>query len=245
MGFREINNTIKTVQANEALRSKLQGILAKANKRESKSDIALFFFTICLSLGFFILIGFLRPHPLLADKRPPYIVSIEGISDRALLNLLKAVSETVSLLEKPPVSLSLLNRRVNKDIPVLQKALRSQGYYGARITSKINADVRPIQVIFNIDNGLPYVLESVDIYIIGDDTGKGINVPDILDIGLTLKDPARSKSILDAKHAIVLWYRKRGFPLPKVDEPKAVVDHKKRTVTVAFGVQPGLKGAIR
>jgi translocation and assembly module TamA len=194
-----------------------------------------------LSLGFFILIGFLRPHPLLADQRLSYIVSIEGISDRALLKLLEAVSETVSLRERPPVSLSHLRRRVNKDIPVLQKALRSQGYYGARITSKINADVRPIQVIFNVDKGLPYVLESVEIYVIGDDIGKSINVPDILDIGLTLKEPARSKPILDAKHAIVRWYRKQGFPFPKVDDPKAVVDHKKRTVTVAFGVQPGLK----
>jgi translocation and assembly module TamA len=193
-----------------------------------------------LSLGFFILIGFLRPHPLLADQRLSYIVSIEGISDRALLKLLKAVSETVSLRERPPVSLSLLSRRVNKDLPVLQKALRSQGYYGARITSKINADVQPIQVIFNVDTGLPYVLESVDIYIIGDDTGKGINVPDILDIGLTLKDPARSKPILDARHAIVRWYRKQGFPFPKAGEPKAVVDHKKGTVTVSFSVQTGL-----
>jgi len=137
--------------------------------------------------------------------------------------------------------MSLLRRRVNQDIPFLQKALRSQGYYGARITSKINADVRPIQVIFNVDTDLPYILESVEIYVIGDDTGKSINIPDILDIGLTLKEPARSKPILDAKHAIVRWYRKQGFPLPKVLEPKADVDHKNRTVTVAFGVQPGLK----
>jgi len=137
--------------------------------------------------------------------------------------------------------MSLLGRRVNQDIPILQKALRSQGYYGARITSKINADVRPVQVIFNVDTGLPYILESVDIYVIGDDTGKSIHVPDMGDIGLTLKEPARSKPILDAKHAIVRWYRKQGFPLPKVGEPKAVVDHKKGTVSVAFGVQPGLK----
>ena len=89
--------------------------------------------------------------------------------------------------------------------------------------------------------GLPYNLESVDIRVIGDDTGKSMNVPGILDIGLTLKEPARSKPILDAKHEIVRWYRKQGFPFPNVGEPKAVVDHKKGIVTVAFGVQPGLK----
>jgi translocation and assembly module TamA len=194
-----------------------------------------------LSIGFFILIGFLRPHPLLADQRLSYIVSVEGISDRALLKLLEAVSETVSLRERPPVSLSLLQRRVNQDIPILQKALRSQGYYGARITSKINSDVQPIQVVFNVDTGLPYILESVDIHVIGDDTEKSMNFPDILDIGLTLKEPGRSKPILDAKHAIVRWYQKQGFPFPQVDEPKVVVDHKKRTVTIAFGVQPALK----
>jgi len=137
--------------------------------------------------------------------------------------------------------MSLLQRRVNQDIPILQKALRSQGFYGARITSKINADVQPIQVIFNVDKGLPYILESVDIYIIGDDTGKSINIPDMGDIGLTLKGPARSKPILDAKAAIVRWYRKQGFPLPKVSEPKAVVDHKKGTLSVEFSVQPGLR----
>jgi translocation and assembly module TamA len=194
-----------------------------------------------LSIGFFILIGFLRPHPLLANQRLSYIISIEGISDRALLKLLEAVSETVSLRERPPVSLSLLQRRINQDIPILQKVLRSQGYYGARITSKVNSDVQPIQVVFNVDTGLPYILESVDIHVIGDDTEKSINFPNILDIGLTLKGPGKSKPILDAKHAIVRWYQKQGFPFPQVDDPKVVVDHKKRTVTVAFGVQPGLK----
>ena len=208
--------------------------------KEGPKVLFSFFFTTCLSLGCCFVLGFLHPDVLSADQRPSYIVSIEGISDRALLKLLEAVSETVSLRERPPVSMSLLGRRVNQDIPILQKALRSQGFYGARITSKINADVRPIQVIFNVDTGLPYILESVDIYIIGDDTGKTMNVPDMGDIGLTLKEPARSKPILDAKTAIVRWYRKQGFPLPKADELKAVVDHKKGTVSVAFGVQPGL-----
>ena len=68
-----------------------------------------------------------------------------------------------------------------------------------------------------------------------------MNVPDISDLGLTLKEPAKSKPILDAKYEIIRWYRKKGFPFPKISEPKAVVDHKKNALTVAFDVQPGLK----
>ena len=140
--------------------------------------------------------------------------------------------------------MGLLRRRVNNDIPVLQKALRSQGYYGSQITSRIDADVQPLKIIFIVDKGLPYVLESVDICVTGSDSKEKTKVPNVLDIGLTLKEPARSKPILDAKPAIVCWYRNRGFPFPKVSEPEAVVDHKKVTVTVAFSVQPGLKAGF-
>ena len=218
--FCEINYSIKTEHY---------------NKRTHQSIIVIFFITLCLS------IGFLRPYPLAADERLSYAVSIEGISDRSLLELLKAVSETVSLREKPPFSPSLLKRRVNEDIPVLQKALRSQGYYGARITPRINRDVRPVQVIFHVHTGSPYILESVDIRVIDHDTAIIRNTPDMEDIGLTLGEPARSKPILDAKHEIFRWYRMQGFPFPEVSEPKAVVDHKKRIVRVSFHVHPGLK----
>lgn len=137
--------------------------------------------------------------------------------------------------------MSLLHRRVNQDIPTLRKVLRSQGFYGAQITSKIDPDVRPVKVIINIDQGPPYILESVDIQIIRDDKAKIINAPDIFDIGLTLNKPAKSKPILDAKITIASWYRRQGFPFPKVDDPKAIVDHKKSSLSVSFAVQPGVE----
>jgi translocation and assembly module TamA len=198
-------------------------------------------YVTCISIGFFFVSGFVHLDVLCAVEKLSYTVSIEGVTDRPTQKLLESVSQTISLRKSPPVSVNLLQRRINQDITIFRKVLRSQGYYGGRIRSKIHSDIRPIQVSFDVETGSPYVLDSVDIYLIGDDTGKSVTLPNIADIGLTLKEPARSKPILDAKHAIVKWYRRQGFPFPRVGEPEVVVDHQKVAVTVAFGVEPGIK----
>jgi translocation and assembly module TamA len=167
-----------------------------------------------------------------------YKVSIEGIRDRELKTLLEAVSRTVTLRDNPPVSLSLLQRRTDQDIPLFIKALRSQGFYDARVTTSIKEDAKPVQVVFQIEPGPAYLLKSVDIRI-AENGSTEEKLPKPLEIGLILGDPAKSKAILDGKDRIGQWLQKRGFPFLNIAEPKVVVDHAEQTVSVEFEVDPG------
>ena len=63
----------------------------------------------------------------------PYRLTIEGVADGALRDLLDEVSETRRLIDRPPPSLARLRRRAEDDRARLDQALRSQGYYNAKI----------------------------------------------------------------------------------------------------------------
>ena len=78
-----------------------------------------------------------------------YTVSIKGVNDRDLLMLIESVSNTVLLKNKSPVSLSRLEKRIEGDIPLILKVLRSSGFYGARITYEMNADQEPFKISFH------------------------------------------------------------------------------------------------
>ncbi len=191
-----------------------------------------------IGIGIFLCIVLALPPVVFGDSDLSYKVSIEGIRDRELKRLLEAVSQTVALHERPPASLSLLQRRMDQDIPLLSKALKSQGFYDARVTSSIKIDVRPIQVVFQIEPGPAYLLKSVDIRV-SENGSIEERLPRPLEIGLILGDSAQSKAILDGKDRISRWLRRRGFPFPNVAKPKVVVDHAKQTVSVEFEVDPG------
>jgi translocation and assembly module TamA len=167
-----------------------------------------------------------------------YNVSIEGARDRELKRLLEAVSQTVALRERPPASLSLLQRRTAQDIPLLSKALRSQGFYNARVTTNIKEDAKPVQVVFQIEPGPAYLLKSVDIRVSEPDSIEEWP-PKPSEIGLALGEPAQSRRVLDAEKRLSQWFRKHGFPFPSNVKPAVVVDHAEQSVSVEFQVDRG------
>ena len=103
------------------------------------------------------------PCILVADSNLSYNVTIEGIKDRELRKVLETISDTVAYRKRPPASVSLLRRRVNRDLPRFLKALKAHSFYGARVTTQIDTKSEPIQVTFRIDPGPPYLLKSADI----------------------------------------------------------------------------------
>ena len=189
-------------------------------------------------IGAYLCFALTIPLVVFADSGLSYKVSIEGIRNREVKRLLQAVSQTVALRDRPPASLSLLQRRMAQDIPLFSKALRSQGFYDARVTSDIKENTKPIQVVFRIEPGPAYLLKSVDIRISEPDSIEE-GPPKPSEIGLVLGEPAQSKRILDAEKRMSQWLRRRGFPFPSIDKPKVVVDHAERAVSVEFQVRPG------
>ena len=195
-----------------------------------------------LFFGLYISINLSIPSLLSADLIPAYRVTIEGVPDRGLYKLLEAISDTINLRERPATSLSLLERRVKKDIPRFLKALGSRGYYGAKVTWKIGKTDKtdqPHHVIFSVDTGPPYLLRSVDIQLLGEDTERTAMLPTLKEIGLGLDMPVRSRPILDGEQEILRWFRRHGFPFPGIAKRLVVVDHATKTASVTFQVESG------
>jgi len=195
--------------------------------------------------GFSLLLGLslslcpYSPEKVSASAGLSYHVSFEGTPDKKLRELLEGVSDTVNLEKKPPASINLLKRRVEEDIPLFQNVLRSRGFYDAKVRVEIDQKAEPVQIIFRMEPGLPYLLRDVDIRITGDDSATALKLPDRKELGLTLGEPAENKRILDAGNVISRWIKRQGFPFPVLNTPKLLVDHRDRSVRVTFIANPG------
>lgn len=143
-----------------------------------------------------------------------YKVAITGVPDDKLRTTLEDISYTVLLRkERPPMSLAMLRRRAKRDIPRLLKALKAEGYYGARLTADIDEKAKPVRVTFQVALGLPYLLKSVEIETIGVDTKLRVKLPEPQELGLGLGKPAKARAILNGQESLIGLLRRQGFSL--------------------------------
>jgi translocation and assembly module TamA len=152
-----------------------------------------------------------------------YQVRIQGVEDRALRDLLQEVSETRRLIDRPPPSLTRLRRRAEDDRARLQRALRSEGYYGATIDLSIDEAAAPVGVVFRVDPGPQYRLRDVGIEVTP--PGADLPLPSLEELGISPGTPAAAQTILDAETRVVEHARGRGYALAEAGERRAIVDH--------------------
>jgi translocation and assembly module TamA len=163
-----------------------------------------------------------------------YEVAITGVPKGKLRTSVEEISSSVLLRkERPPLTLAMLHKRVGQDIPKLLKALKAEGYYAATVTSNIDANARPVKVIFRVDLGPAYLLKSVDIM-----TTREAIMP-VPTLGLQLGEPTRAQAIIDAQAELLGVFKKRGFPFPKIVGREVVVDHSAQSVAVTYRLDPG------
>jgi translocation and assembly module TamA len=166
-----------------------------------------------------------------------YRVAIEGIEDAALRELLSQVSETQRLVDRPPPSLTRLRRRAEDDRDRLQRALRSEGYYGATIDIAIDSEVEPVRVVFQIDPGPRYRLRHVAVEVTPPEAD--LPLPSLDQLGIAPGTPAMAQTILDAETRLVDQARDRGYAFAAAGERRAVVDHDADAMDLTLSVNAG------
>ena len=147
----------------------------------------------------------------MAREGVPYELTIEGVDDQELRELLDEVSETRRLIDRPPPSLTRLRRRAEDDRARLQRALRSRGYYGAAVAVAIDAEAEPVRVVFRVDPGPVYRLRDVAIEVIPPDAD--LALPSLVELGIAPGDPALAQTILDAETTLVQRAEAQGYAL--------------------------------
>jgi translocation and assembly module TamA len=167
----------------------------------------------------------------------PYGLTIEGVTDAALRDLLDEVSETRRLIDRPPPSLARLRRRAEDDRARLDQALRSQGYYNAKIDLSIDSAARPVNVVFKVDPGPRYRLRDVAIEVTPPETD--LPVPGVVELGIAPGTPAVAQTILDAETRLVERAKARGYALAEAGERRALVDHDADAMDLTLRLNAG------
>jgi translocation and assembly module TamA len=181
---------------------------------------------------------FLSPT-VFAGPEKPYEVTFEGVPESSLLKEMKALSDTIALKDEPPASLNLLKKRIDRDNHKFLKLLRAHGYYGAEVKGEIDAKAEPLRVVFRVHTGPAYILDSVD-FQMADKGGKQIaQLAQAGEIGLVSDSPFNAKAVIDAQKALLRRLTNQGFPFPKVQERKIIVNHLTQSVSVTFSIDPG------
>ena len=173
-----------------------------------------------------------------------YDVVFKGVEDGELLSLLQAVSSTLELKSKPPPTISHLRTRARRDLPQLEKALRSKGYFSSKTDFEL-IENKPVQVVFSIGPGPRYRLKKISIRQMDVDSDQQVKQwPDPAQLGLKSGDPFEARAVVAARSKISAYLKRNGYPLAGVEDLEAIVDHADDTVSVTYMVKAGPKATF-
>ncbi|MCF8482389.1 MAG: autotransporter assembly complex protein TamA [Rhodospirillum sp.] len=172
-------------------------------------------------------------------------ITLDGDQSEVLTELLDGVSQLRSLEATPPFTRLGLTRRVQSDAARFQEALRSRGYYDARVNQSVGEQVSDasgsggeIPVTLNVTPGIQYTIGVVTIDYLNTVGASGLP-QGATATGLVPGVPALSSDILAAEDRLVLTLKKDARPLAKVVDRQAVVDHRTHKMDVTYVVDAG------
>ncbi len=168
-----------------------------------------------------------------------YQTVISGEMDNGIRQTLTQISDTISLEERPPMTMAQLHRRARADVQEFSRAFRSFGYYSSEITYSIDKTSTPVLIEFKVDPGPPYLIREVNIINICPDMTPLPDLPSPEQLELEPGTRIRSAKVLDARQIIVRHLRDRGYPFPIVEIDQVIINHHERAADISYNIDPG------
>ncbi|MHA0328775.1 autotransporter assembly complex protein TamA [uncultured Sphingomonas sp.] len=163
---------------------------------------------------------------------------IEGIDSAATPLLRRRFEELSTLAENDgsAANAAQLDRRAREDGDLLRTLLRGEGYYDARVTTRIEPGAKP-QVVLAAEPGTLYRFTAVTLGGVG---AAGDKAP-VLDkaFGVKADDPVNADAIVAGTTQLRAKAGQAGFPFADIGEPQIVVDHATKTATLDLAVATG------
>lgn len=174
-----------------------------------------------------------------------YQVQFEGITEESTRSLLEETSQLTTLQNSPTSTAAALQRRADKDISNLLKALHSQAYYEAKVKTSINFNATPVIVKIEIKTGPVYPLTSFRIIPADDTTSDQADSYPFAaishsDLDIIINGPAFPKYIINAEDILIKRMEREGYPLAKIVKREVIADQATKTVSVILHVDSGL-----
>jgi translocation and assembly module TamA len=191
----------------------------------------------------------LLTNPVHAADPLGYSVDISGVDSGAIATTLRASSQLVTLSDAGPIPPFALAMRARDDIPRLQTALDSFGYYQ-------NSIVLTIAGLAPDDPELPATLDDIPegqqapvkitvtmgpLYRLGRIALRGDAVAERHRnaLGIRSGEPALAGKVLDAQANLQAALQEDGYALAKVESPDATADDTAHTIDVTYPVTAG------
>ncbi|MEM9138901.1 MAG: autotransporter assembly complex family protein [Pseudomonadota bacterium] len=167
-----------------------------------------------------------------------YEVAVDGLPDEEMLALSEASLAVFRQQDKGAQSLAFLKRRAEGDIALLQKLLRSQGYFTGEVDLKVSGDDdAPAQVQFQVTPGPQFTLRRHTFQL--DDPSGSAPVLDAADLGSPVGEGAVAAGIVDAETAAVDKLQRSGFPYAARGKRRAVADRDATSLEIDTPVRTG------
>jgi translocation and assembly module TamA len=170
-----------------------------------------------------------------AQTAIPYTVEIEG-AEGALEDLMYATSRLVSGQGTPPFGLAGLRQRAISDVGDFQAVLRSQGYYGGRVSFDIDTTASPLVVHVTVVPG--DLFRVFDCSFVLPAGAWEFATANCAALGLASGTAARAATILEGQNRLLNAFLENGYPDAAIDR-RAVVDHDGAIMTLTFTITPG------
>ena len=166
-----------------------------------------------------------------------YTVTLTGVDDDDMRDIMERVMQLNSLQDRPPATLAGLGRRTEGDIERLRTVLRSQGYWDGTVKASVDRDAKPVAVTLTVDKGKLFRFGTYDIRFV--DTDDPPKAPTPADLGFVTGAPARGEDILKAGRELFQRLAVDARPLAKRVDRVITVDHRNNTVDVSVVIDPG------
>lgn len=181
-------------------------------------------------------------NPIITNAAEP-LAKIEGELPNDLSDLTYSI---IGQVDAPPRSMAQARRRVEQASKKANTVMQSLGYYGANITSRIDANHEPaknrsgeIKPILTIETGTQFQFGSLDISYVSQEPEIAAEAFDV--IRLESGGAALAAEVVAAEARIVSFFRAKGYPFAKALTRKAVADHATETLNVTFKIESGDK----
>lgn len=182
----------------------------------------------------------LLPLTASADNTPiAYSVSISGIKDSGLIELLRSVSDSIERIDYPPPTRLLLEDMARDDTDKMEKVLRARGFYTGMVTSKVKEKKNKYEIIFSVTTGRLFTLKTISIIPVKKSSETDAKLPSPAVIGLEEGQPGTAKSIINAEDKLLSLLRDQGYPFAKISDRKVIVDYATRTMEVIYQADSG------
>jgi translocation and assembly module TamA len=162
------------------------------------------------------------------------VAQVSGLEAGPLLDL---VRQTVGTTDAAPTSVFDARRRAEQGRDRALAALRSEGYYGARATARVEPGARPSAHV-DIEAGDRFMLGAVRIEVEGS-TDSGPAKVAASAAALTSGKPARAESVITAETRAVAAVESQGFPDAHALDRTVVVDHARKEMDVTLNIDTG------